>query len=467
MRILILMTPSIPTVRLMVRKSNSLVEARYKFNMWETRVFTKMITMVRMADEDFKPYRIYLRDIIQEFGLDKDKASYELLRDGANTLLQKEVSIFHEDETGLQNETRTHLIVSATTQIQGANTNYIEVTFHPKMKPHILELKSRFTVYDVKNILNLPSSYSIRIYELLKQYEKIGYRTFEFGELKEIIGAREIFRDQKGKAIVKDNYPLYGSFNQKILKKAQDHLMLHTDLCFEFEPVKKGRKVHKIRFIIMRNPRYEAQADIKVLELGSEPVNHEEDAVVGRLYVQIEQHVDEPTVRRWVRNFSEEQIQYGINYTLNQLKSGKAIENVGGYLHTMVSTDNLVTARAAEEQLRKQARKKEEERKKKFAQVEEKYHEIYQQYLEKEEELIRGILDRNPDAAKNAFARAAAKRGSGYKATRSNAENMADPVFRAVFRGFIRKAYPDQFTALKTLDDWVKKLRGQMGRLKG
>lgn len=133
----------------------------------------------------------------------------------------------------------------------------------------------------------------------------------------------------------------------------------------------------------------------------------------------------------------------------------------------MVSTDNLVTARAAEEQLRKQARKKEEERRKKFAQVEEKYEEIYQQYLEKEEELIRGILDRNPDAAKNAFARAAAKRGSGFKATRSNAENMADPVFRAVFRGFIRKAYSDQFTALKTLDDWVKKLRGQMGRLKG
>jgi len=458
------MTPTIPTVRLMVRKSNSLVEARYKFNMWETRVFTKMITMVRMADEDFKPYRIYLRDIIQEFGLDKDKASYELLRDGANTLLQKEVSIFQETEEGV-NETRTHLIVDATTQVQGSNTNYIEVRFHPKMKPHILELKSRFTVYDVKNILNLPSSYSVRIYELLKQYEKIGYRTFEFEELKEIIGAKEMHRNSKGKMVSKDNYPLYGSFNQKILKKAQGHLLLHTDLCFEFEPIKQGRKVHKIRFIIMRNPRYDVPTDAKVLELGAEPVDHEEDAVVARLYVQIEQHVDEPAVRRWVKTYPEEQIQYGINYTLNQLKSGKQIENIGGYLHTMVSTDNLVNARAADEKKRRQARKKEEERKRKLAQVEEKYNEIHQQLIAKTEEVIRGIFDRNPAAKANAFAKAAKRRGSGYKKSRSNAENMADPMFRAIFRGFVKQAHPEHFKGLKTLEDWSKKLRGQMSRL--
>ncbi|WP_169435087.1 replication initiation protein [Neolewinella persica] len=460
------MTPSIPTVRLMVRKSNSLVEARYKFNMWETRVFTKMITMVRMADEDFKPYRIYLRDIIQEFGLDKDKASYDLLRDGANTLLQKEVSIFQETEEGM-NETRTHLIVDATTQVQGSNTNYIEVRFHPKMKPHILELKSRFTVYDVKNILNLPSSYSVRIYELLKQYEKIGYRTFEFEELKEIIGAKEMHRNSKGKMVVKDNYPLYGSFNQKILQKAQKHLLLHTDLCFEFEPLKQGRKVNKIRFIIMRNPRYDAaQVDEKMPELGMQQVSHEEDAVVSRLFVQVAPYVEEPAVRRWVKAYSEEQIQYGINYTLNQLKSGKDIQNIGGYLHTMVSTDNLVAARAAEEAKRKQARKKADKRRKELAQVEKKYEEINSQLVEKTEEVIRGIFDRFPDAKGNAFAKASKKRGSGYRSDRSNAENMADPIFRAVFRGMVRKNYPEHFAALKTLEDWAKKLRGQMGRLR-
>jgi plasmid replication initiation protein len=458
--------PSIPTVRLMVRKSNSLVEARYKFNMWETRVFTKMITMVRMADEDFKPYRIYLRDIIQEFGLDKDKASYELLRDGANTLLQKEVSIFQETDDGL-NETRTHLIVSATTQVHGSNTNYIEVTFHPKMKPHILELKSRFTVYDVKNILNLPSSYSVRIYELLKQYEKIGYRTFEFEDLKEIIGAKEMHRNARGKAIVKDNYPLYGSFNQKILKKAQKHLLLHTDLCFEFEPLKQSRRVHKIRFIIMRNPRYDAtQIDAKTPELGTVQVSHEEDAVVARLFVQVSQYIEEPTMRKWVSQFSEEQILYGINYTLNQLKAGKDIQNVGGYLHTMVSTDNLVAARAAEEEEHRRTRKKEDKRRREMAQVEKKYEEIHQQLVDKTEELMRDVFDRYPGVKADAFTKASKKRGSGYKADKNNEENMANPIFRSLFRTNVKQRHPEHFASLKTLEDWCKRLRGQMARLK-
>jgi|AntRauTorckE5430_2_1112549.scaffolds.fasta_scaffold06056_2 plasmid replication initiation protein len=458
--------PSIPTVRLMVRKSNSLVEARYKFNMWETRVFTKMITMVRSNDEDFKPYRIYLRDIIQEFGLDKDKASYELLRDGANTLLQKEVSIFQETDDGL-NETRTHLIVSATTQVHGSNTNYIEVTFHPKMKPHILELKNRFTVYDVKNILNLPSSYSVRIYELLKQYEKIGYRTFDFEGLKEIIGAKEMHRNAKGKAVVKDNYPLYGSFNQKILKKAQQHLLLHTDLCFEFEPLKQGRKVIKVRFIIMRNPRYDAsQVDEKMPELGTEQVSHEEDAVVARLYLQVERYVDEPAVRRWVKNYAEEQIQYGINYTLNQLKAGKDIQNVGGYLQTMVSTDSLVAARLADEEKNRQARKKDDQRRRKLAQAEKKYRELNQQLVEKTEELMRDVFERYPGVKADAFSKAKLKRGSGYVADRSIEENMENPVFRALFRANVKQRYPEHFAALHSLEDWCRKVRGQIARLK-
>ena len=62
-----------------VRKSNDLVEARYKFDIWETRLFTKMLTMINMDDEDFKDYRIYLRDIVREFELVKNKESYELL----------------------------------------------------------------------------------------------------------------------------------------------------------------------------------------------------------------------------------------------------------------------------------------------------------------------------------------------------------------------------------------------------
>jgi len=56
------------TVKL-IKKSNDLVEGRYRFDIWETRVFTKMLTLIRMDDEDFKEYRIYLKDVVHDFGL--------------------------------------------------------------------------------------------------------------------------------------------------------------------------------------------------------------------------------------------------------------------------------------------------------------------------------------------------------------------------------------------------------------
>lgn len=66
----------------LIKKSNELVEARYKFDIRETRVFTKMLTLIEMADEEFKSYRIYLNDIVKEMGIENSKASYERLRMG-------------------------------------------------------------------------------------------------------------------------------------------------------------------------------------------------------------------------------------------------------------------------------------------------------------------------------------------------------------------------------------------------
>ena len=60
-----------------VRKSNDLVEAKYKFDIWETRVFTKMLTLIRPDDEDFKDYRVYLHEVIGDFDLKKNKEAYE------------------------------------------------------------------------------------------------------------------------------------------------------------------------------------------------------------------------------------------------------------------------------------------------------------------------------------------------------------------------------------------------------
>ena len=464
------MAASTPTVSFTVKKSNRLVEARYRFSIWETRVFTKLVSMVKTGDQDFKAYRMYLKDILREFELENSNSSYQEIRDAANTLLQKELSIVEETEQGLT-ETRTHLIVSATTQLQNSSGNYIELSFHPKIKPHIDQLREKYTTYDVKNILNLPSTYSVRIYELLKRYEWRGECTYELTELKEMIGAREVLPGSKGKKEVRDIYPLYGNFHQKVIKPAKRHLEEYTDICFTYEPIKKGRKVEKIAFTIFPNPRRKKETAGDLPAPGSRAAATKtgpavSDEVVAKLLEQLEPHVEEAAILRWLKHYSVGDIQYAIDYTFKQIRLGKKIENIGGYVHTMITTDTLKKIRRTEEKKQAAAADKARKRAEELARVEAEAEQLDRRIRQKLEDTVRGVFDRHPEAKADIFATAQKRRNSGYRAELSNAENMQDALFRATFISLVRKRFAEHFAEVEQLEAWAKKLRGKRIRLK-
>ena len=53
----------------LIKKSNDLIEARYKFDVWETRFFLTVLSKIHKDDEEFETYRIYYKEIIKTFGL--------------------------------------------------------------------------------------------------------------------------------------------------------------------------------------------------------------------------------------------------------------------------------------------------------------------------------------------------------------------------------------------------------------
>ncbi len=86
----------------------------------------------------------------------------------------------------------------------------------------------------------MKSSYSKRIYLLLKEYGKFGTRIFNLEELMDILQVPKSFR-------------AYGEFKKKVLKRAEADINLHTDLLISFEEKKIGRKVNEIVFTIKQN----------------------------------------------------------------------------------------------------------------------------------------------------------------------------------------------------------------------
>ena len=235
----------------LIRKSNDLVEARYKFDIWETRVFTKLLTIIRPDDIDFQPFRIYLRDVIDDFKLHKDKASYQLLREATDNLLQKVFYVPYEVENAMRERKFPIIIMSDTMQEakdEGARVKneYVEVSIHPEMKPLLLQLKEKFTSYDIENITSLKSNYTLRIYEHLKQYERIGRRQLDIEYLKRIFE-------------ITTEYPLFANFYQKIIQPAFHDINYFTDLTItKIGKVKRGRKVESLLFEFHRKAQKEA-----------------------------------------------------------------------------------------------------------------------------------------------------------------------------------------------------------------
>ncbi|MBK8566796.1 MAG: RepB family plasmid replication initiator protein [Saprospiraceae bacterium] len=232
----------------LIKKSNQLIEARYKFDVWETRIFLSVLSFIRREDEDFKTYRIWYKDVIKTFGLTSGQ-SYGFLRDASRSLMRKVFNVSNE-ENGFQRETEYHIIRSVNFLSEGEKgrgveyQEYIDITFDPQMKPMLLQLQRNFTAYDLRNVVKL-GTYPVRIYELLKQYESIGERTLGFEEMKRMFELSE-------------EYPLFGNFFQKVIAPSVREVNLHTDLNItKVEKLKEGKKITALRFVFQRKTEEE------------------------------------------------------------------------------------------------------------------------------------------------------------------------------------------------------------------
>lgn len=316
----------------LIRKANEFVEARYKFDIWETRVFAYMLTLIHYSDTDFAEYKINVGDIISEFNLSRAGSVYEEIKKASEKLLSKKVQIERISPSGAVEILDTYLVVSTSRPKKEQKDNYIKLSFHPSLKPFLIELKERYLVYDIRNILSLTSIYSIRLYELLKQYQKIGSRHFSVVEIKSLL------------SIDPNEYVLYGHFKQRVLKKAQKDLLEHTDIYFTFEEETEKKKVFAITFRIFENKKNQrvnlSQGDSEG-DVEHDSIDANQLDAIAKIYNKVSDYVSKAVVSKWVKEVSIEHIENAIAYTFNHIESGKKVENIGGFLNKMVYTPNL------------------------------------------------------------------------------------------------------------------------------
>jgi len=227
------MTESTPVF---IQKAHELVNAKYAFSLQEMRVFLKMLTLIGQEDADFQKYSFKVKDFAHEFGI-KSKDIYGELEALTDGLLKKIIKIPIR-KNGKEKVFKTTLVSSFEYFKDGSGV--VTASFHPMLKPYLLQLKTQYLRYDLKNVLRLSSSHAIRLYELLKQFETSGYRIIALQELKELLW-------------VADKYDRYYNFKVKVLEYGKKSLWLHTDISFDYQEILTGKQITQLEFRIRKN----------------------------------------------------------------------------------------------------------------------------------------------------------------------------------------------------------------------
>ncbi len=233
----------------LIVKSNYLVNARYSYTPLEMKIVYLMARQIKPGDDAFQTYHLNIREFQRDCNL-SGNSLHEYMVKVIKRLMGKVIEVRDENNN-------VELFPLVTYSKHRSQEGTIALTFVPQMQPHLLDLKERFTSFYDANVLALNSQYSMRIYELLKQYETIGKRKITVERLRHIL-------------MLEDKYESYNLFKRKVIEKARKDLDKHCDIGFTYQEFKTGRKITSIEFKIHKRrvkadtPKIEDQGEYTI-----------------------------------------------------------------------------------------------------------------------------------------------------------------------------------------------------------
>lgn len=308
----------LPLPSCIVSQANGLVTARYTLPLAEQRLILTMIARIQPDDDDFMPYRISIAEFAGYLGIPSGSA-YSECKKITKSLLSRVLEI-QEGNRLLQ----THWVSSAE-YIDG--TGMVSLTFDRLLKPYLLKLKGNFTSCRLGMLLSFKSQYSVRIYTVLKQYERLNGREIGLVELRDLLGLRQGIHAE------------YSNFKLNVLKPVQKELLEKSDIFFEFDEIKQGRQVAALVFRSFPNkPQRGPGGFLSDGEGKLSPDSADGDGLEKLLSLVADAHKNKASVLRALGLFTKKQ---GFDYVKRNIlySNAKADTSYPGFLINALEND--------------------------------------------------------------------------------------------------------------------------------
>ena len=274
-----------------VQKSDPLVLMRsVPFTLGELKILDTYISRINAAD-DTRRTVIFTKEEYEEL-MGITCANYRALQKHTKGMLGKVVELQMPNKDYLQ----FVLFTKAYYHKDEYGKPIIEITCTEEAKDLFFCINQyHYFKYALENVISLTRKASYLLYVYIRANRYRGEWDVSLDEL------RDTVLDCKGQ----ESYQEYKIFKNRVLDPAVKEVNKKTDCHFEYEAVKRGRRVAKIKFIYLAEEQIDGQ------------LSFDEVADVPLLADQSEDEDDE----RWVKLYGSEQlaiIAEGCNYEFNK-----------------------------------------------------------------------------------------------------------------------------------------------------
>lgn len=228
-----------------VVQDNVLIDSPKDLSLKEQKLFLFLVSKIDPQDPQQQIcFRITVKDFAQAIGLTNPGSLTDAYRDVRKVVRSLQRKIVTEIEQGRKGKIITDMPLITYAKYYTGD-GYADIEINPHLTPLLFKLHREFTQYKLTNIVNLSSTYAIRLYELLKKQEVIGQRTFVLEDLRKKLGVPE------------GALKTFREFRVKVLEIAQREIK-KTDIEINYTFKKTGRKItHVIFDIKSKNPHRE------------------------------------------------------------------------------------------------------------------------------------------------------------------------------------------------------------------
>lgn len=219
-----------------VQKSNDLNQANFSdFSLSCYRVLLNLITKIQRHDVNgelisanlvSRTCSLSVSEYAKEFHLDGNTA-YAILKEATDKLMKTSFSI--QKDFGIRK-------INVCSQADYRKSQgIIDIRFTEEIMPHLAELTSNFTMYNLNEIAGFGSIYTTRLYELIMQFKTTGKIEITVKDLRFKLGCVDKFKQ-------------YYDFKKFTFAHAIEEINRQWTLSIQCEEIKTGKTVTDLIF---------------------------------------------------------------------------------------------------------------------------------------------------------------------------------------------------------------------------